>query len=252
MKIIKVKGIDFNITDDYKKYSRDELISLYWQSHPRFNFIKNCRKDSVFFDIGANEGELSFWKGWNKPDRNDIKMHGVDLKIGSYAKNYESFYALNLDKDIFPYPDNFFDVMFSTHVIEHLNNINFFIKNIFDKLKFGGRVYIESPAKISLNTPRRQDFIDVGFCLSTMNFYDDVTHIAPYDTIGLVDFFKKGGQFEIEESGSIKNDFLSELLISYGYENHDSEITTYGLWLKFNWSNYIIAKKYETNRILEF
>ncbi|MEI8327611.1 MAG: methyltransferase domain-containing protein [Candidatus Taylorbacteria bacterium] len=247
MKKIIVKGIDIDITDDWNKYSRDELVSLYWRSHPRFIFFKNCKKDSLFFDIGANEGELFYWKQWESPDRSDIKMYGMDMKIGTYSDKYEDFDAFNLEKDPFPYEDGFFDTMFSTHVIEHLKNVNFFVGNIYKKLKNGGTLYIESPAKASLSTPRRQDFIDAGFYCSTMNFHDDVTHINAYDTIDLVASLQIGGQFEILGSGVIADDYLSDLLISYGYEKSDSEITTYGLWLKFGWSNYVIAKKHETN-----
>lgn len=243
MKAINVGGIDFDITDDYKKYTRDALVSLYWRAHPRFNYIKNCKKDSVFFDIGANEGELSIWKRWESPERNDIQMHGVDLAVGEFSKNYKSFKAFNLDEEKFPYDDNFFDAMFLAHVIEHLRKPEFLIENIYKKLKNGGTIYVEAPAKITLTTPKRDEFINAGFRSSTMNFYDDKTHIMSYDSDDLINVFTKDRKFEIVQSGIIMNDFLSDLLISFGYENKDSEITTYGLWLKFGWSNYVIARK---------
>lgn len=243
MKIITVGGRDFTMTDDYKKYTRDDLISLYWRSHPRFNYIKNVKKDSTFFDIGAHEGELSVWKSWGSPERSDIKMHGVDLAVGTYSANYESFNAFDLDKEEFPYEDNFFDAMFSTHVVEHLKKTEFLIDNVYKKLKTGGTIYVEVPSKVTIETPKRQDFIDAGFNSSTMNFYDDHTHIAPYDAVDLGGLFEKNNRFKLLQSGIIMNDFLSDLLISYGYENGDAEITTYGLWLTLRWSHYIIAQK---------
>lgn len=243
MKTINVCGINLSITDDYKKYTRDILISLYWHAHPRFNYVKNCKKDSVFFDIGANNGGLSCWKNWEFPERKDIQMHGADLSVGKYSKKYKSFNTFNLDEDEFPYEDNFFDTMFLAHVIEHLKNPEFLADNVYKKLKTGGTIYVEAPAKATLNTPTMKDFDNAGFHSSTMNFYDDNTHIAPYDAVDLINIFEKNGRFKVLQSGTITNDFLADLLISYGYEKKDGEMTTYGLWLKFGWSNHIIAKK---------
>ena len=228
-----------------KPYSRDELIRMYWSGHPRFRFVKSSppppHKHSNLLDIGAGDGGLAFWKTWETPDRSDLKFYGVDLSIGEHAGLYERFDQLNLDHAALPYEDNFFDAVYSAHVLEHLRQPHAVVADICRVLKPGGVCYIEVPNHNTLTVPTMEEFKAQGFVTTTMNFYDDATHLTPYSCDELEALFAP--VIKVLEKGTIQNPYLSELLTAYGYQHQDQEITTYGLWLKALWSDYIWIKK---------
>jgi SAM-dependent methyltransferase len=68
-------------------------------------------------------------------------------------------------------PDNFFDVILMSHVIEHLPNGDDVLSGLIPKLKKKGVVYIEFPSTRSTKLPSMRD---------TLNFYDDPTHCRLY------------------------------------------------------------------------
>ena len=83
-----------------------------------------------------------------------------------------------------------------------------------------------------------------------MNFYDDKTHLQPFSYEELAAFFvkkkslfRRNSQFELVAKGTIRNEFLANQLVSYGFQNQDQELTTYGLWLLAEWSDYAILRK---------
>ncbi|RDY23267.1 class I SAM-dependent methyltransferase [Romboutsia maritimum] len=243
MREFKVKGLTFEVDMQTSAYDINKLIELYWKSHPRFNYFKNCKKNSEFLDIGCSDGGLIFWKDWIDPIRNDIKLHGVDIFEGLYTDRLQSFNICNLEQDKLPHCDNTFDSVYICHVLEHLKNPKKIVDEIYRVLKTKGTAYIEIPGENSLNLPTMSDFEEVGLKVSTMNFHDDKTHIKTYEVEELVNLFNEDKKFNIIQSGNIRDEYLADLLISSGFEAKNQEITTYGLWLKFRWSNYIILEK---------
>lgn len=233
-------------TDVTVTLSRDQLIEAYWASHPRYIFFKSVPENCRFLEIGASNGGLSFWKDWRIPLRNDIKMFGLDLTRGEFADRYERFDIANLNTDKLDFEDNSIDAIYSTHVFEHLENLAHVTSELGRVLTEGGIMYIETPNQNSVATLSRETFMRYGFKASTMNFYDDKTHIHPYNYTQLSNLFLNGQfdtKFELVASGTISNSFLAEQLISYGFANKDQEITTYGLWLLAEWSDYIVLRK---------
>lgn len=239
-----MSGQNFFDRKSYDKgYSRDQLIKMYWSGHPRFRFVKGCPENARFLDIGAGSGGLAFWKAWAVPKRADLKFYGIDLSVGEHADLYERFDGLNLDESAFPYEDNFFDAIYSTHVLEHLRRPQAVLKEMCRVLKPGGMCYIEVPNHNTVNVPSMNEFKEQGFVTTTMNFYDDKTHLTPYSNDELKELL--GSNVKVLESGTIQNPYLAEMLISYGYQRCDQEITTYGLWLKTLWSDYVLGIKSE-------
>ena len=110
-------------------FSKDQLINYYWRVHPRFEYFKNCQSGN-FLDVGASDGVLSFWKDWQEPNRNDIKMFGVDLSVGKYKDNYEDFVIVNLEKSDIPYENNSFSSVMISHVVEHINDTSNIVSNL--------------------------------------------------------------------------------------------------------------------------
>ena len=227
-------------------FEREELIELYWRSHPRFNFFKYMGSESAkLLDIGANQGALHFWRKWEIPNRQDLKLYGVDLQIGKYAEQYEEFKVCNLDENDFPFPDKSMDLIYSTHVIEHLKNPGKVASNIFRCLKKGGFCYIEVPNHNSLLVPSKKEFLDQGVQAGTTNFYDDPTHLHPYSSAEIWELFGENrGELRISAQGTIVNEWLAEACLNYAVEDkNDVEMMNYGVWLKSRWSDYIIIEK---------
>ena len=54
-----------------------------------------------------------------------------------------------------PIPDHFFDVIVMSHVVEHLPNGLEVIRGLTQKLKSGGRFYLEFPSLCALYVCRR-------------------------------------------------------------------------------------------------
>lgn len=52
---------------------------------------------------------------------------------------------MNLEKDNFPYEDNSVDKVFASHIMEHINNLNHLMKEIYRVCKDGAEVEIISP-----------------------------------------------------------------------------------------------------------
>ena len=71
---------------------------------------------------------------------------------------------IDFEKDEFPFKEQF-DVVFTKSVIEHLNKPDNFISEIYKVLKPGGRVVVM--------TPDWQSQMRI--------FYNDYTHVRPYD-----------------------------------------------------------------------
>jgi SAM-dependent methyltransferase len=249
--IVNDLKIDFDVDDSLiAEYinadSKHILLELYWRTHPRFSFIKNCGYKTSFLDIGVGSGLLPFWKDWLTPKRNDIEMYGVDLKQPQpdFLKNYKEFGCVNIDDEFLPFKDNFFNSIFMSHVFEHLKNPIFAVKEINRVLKHRGQVYIEIPSPLTIRLPQTKDFLCKGLNIVISNFYDDSTHVNTYETNEIANMFFENSRVNIiSNSGSIYNDYLQDILSIAGIENNDSELLTYGIWSKLRWANYIILEK---------
>lgn len=100
----------------------------------------------------------------------DIVDHTETPEVQKYAKK---FYKKDLeDADFKDIPNDFFDVISMSHVIEHISNGVEVIEALIPKLKKGGIIYIEFPGIKSTKLPRASK--------GTLNFYDDPGHIKLY------------------------------------------------------------------------
>lgn len=143
----------------------------------KFRFIPKGLKSNTFnlLDVGA--GSHSATK--TKKQYPLCNYYGIDI-----TKSYENdeadfnamsgFYQMDLTQLNFSeIPDNFFDVIVMSHIIEHLHNGDQVIAGLMPKLKQNGYVYIEYPCKASTKLPSMK---------RTLNFYDDPTHVRIYST----------------------------------------------------------------------
>lgn len=93
-----------------------------------------------------------------------MEASGVD--ISGYCKEA---CVVNFNEDRLPFPDNYFDAVFSKSVIEHINNTEHYIDEMKRVLKKGGILLIMVP----------------DWETQYLIFYQDPTHIHPYTTKSL-------------------------------------------------------------------
>lgn len=149
-------------------------LNFYFQKPFRYDVLdKWLRIKGVFIlDIGCGNHSSSKTKRYYP----FCYYFGLDAnkKYNNNEKDFavmEDFYEIDLNRNIEKtkeIPDNFFDVLILSHVIEHLNNGELVLKSLFPKLKKGGVIYIETPS------PQTMHFCD------GLNFYKDPTHIKVY------------------------------------------------------------------------
>jgi len=141
----------------------------------KFRFLPHSLKSQKFALLDVGAGSHSATK--TKAVYPLCEYHGIDI-----SKNYENdeadfkamsgFYEMDLTALNFSsIPDNYFDVIIMSHIIEHLHNGDKVIEGLLKKLKVGGNIYIEYPGQASTKLPSMK---------RTLNFYDDPTHVRIY------------------------------------------------------------------------
>ena len=225
-----------------KSFDRDYLITLWWALHPRFKFIKTLIPNAKLLDVGAGPGGLIYWKQYIY-DRSDIKFFAVDLHKGELFEMYDDYQICDLEKEELKWPDNFFDAAFLSHVIEHLSDPSNLLANLNRKLKRDfALIYVEFPSYHSTIIPSfdflKNDKLNDSM-RTTINFYDDGTHVTLYTTDSLKALFGKYHFYAIEE-GYIINPYCEDTFLRLGIEFSDRELFTYGLWSKTIFAQYII------------
>ncbi len=162
----------------------------------KFRFIYSNFKNKSFnlLDVGA--GSHSATK--TKAIFANCNYYGIDI-----TKEYENddadfkamtgFYEMDLTQLNFSaIPDNHFDVIVMSHIIEHLTNGDKVIEGLSSKLKNGGYIYIEYPGLQSTKLPSMK---------RTLNFYDDKTHVRIYSVKEVEGILQQKG-FDILQSGT--------------------------------------------------
>ena len=158
----------------------DYLEVIYdYQSHPKTAYTHQLTK-YLFEKFGIQRGHTLLEPGCGRGDflsgfqSLGLSCWGLDLseKAGNALENVE-VRQCNLEKDNFPYHDNFFDVIYHKSLLEHLRDPENFMKESYRVLKPGGLFlslvhYWQSNYKI---------------------YFDDYTHRTPFTEISLQDIY---------------------------------------------------------------
>lgn len=88
-----------------------------------------------------------------------MEAYGTD--VSDYCRKAET---VDLNKDRLPFPDNYFDMVFSKSVIEHIENTEHYMYEMKRVLKKGGLLILMAP----------------DWETQYKIFYQDPTHIHPY------------------------------------------------------------------------
>lgn len=127
------------------------------QSHPKPGFmVQNNRQAKAFkilkiiedagkvrnsslklLDIGTGNGEIAFYLS----QFFDV----VSVDVEDQRSQLSNFSFMLIDEDILPFDDNYFDIVISNHVIEHVDNADLHLSEIHRVLKYDGLVYLATP-----------------------------------------------------------------------------------------------------------
>jgi len=222
--------------------TRDQLIDLYWASHPRFLFFKSAPPGARLLDLGAGSGGLSIWREHGAPRRSDLRMFAVDRQRGQYFADYEESCVADLDREPIGFEGTSFEAVLASHVLEHLKDPRAVLAQLADRLVPGGRAYIEVPSPASKDLPRREEFVARGWPMTISNFFDDGTHLDTFSLDQLVSM-GAGAGLEAVAAGAIEQPFLADSLVRFGLDRGDAEAMLYGFWAKTRWAHYVILER---------
>lgn len=109
-----------------------------------YNQIRsNINKETILLNLGAGptaREKVYVFKGEVK------KVYGADIDE-EVLRNTDLDEARIIKNDILPFDDNFFDHIISDYVLEHVEQPEMFIKEVFRILKPGGSYFFRTPNK---------------------------------------------------------------------------------------------------------
>lgn len=121
----------------------------------RFNYFKEIVGDKVFkagarilisgFSAGS-EMLVAKLYGFDEVHGVEVDPFLVEIAQSRFRKLSKSFPIYN-DGNALPYADNFFDAVFSGHIIEHTRDPEFYLEESLRVLTKGGCLYLEFPTR---------------------------------------------------------------------------------------------------------
>ncbi len=166
-----------NNKNDYLKviYNKNlRPITNYPDKLVSFLINKNKIKvDEKILDLGCGRGD--FLNSFSKKNRLSF---GVDAS-SEYQRYFPEINVkiCDLENELLPFEDEYFDVVFSKSVIEHFYYPEKIFKEVFRVLKPGGKVITLTP----------------DWTYNYKIFYEDYTHRTPFTRDSLKDFFLING-----------------------------------------------------------
>jgi SAM-dependent methyltransferase len=133
--------------------------------------IDRIPENGRVIDVGC--GDFSFFSGVDIRSR-ALEFSGCDIQQPTALPSYVNFAKVDLSEANLPYPDDWFDFVVLSHVLEHLRNPVEVFGELLRILKPGGILYFESPSERSVWPP---PWAPAHWNL-ILSFYDDPTHVG--------------------------------------------------------------------------
>ncbi|WP_456325910.1 class I SAM-dependent methyltransferase [Desulfonauticus submarinus] len=111
------------------------------------DYLKKDIKKLTILDIGCGSGKIAAFFAKN----NEVFCVDIVDQLDKNVRKNVTF--TKVKSELLPFPDDFFDIIISNHVIEHLKNQELHIKEIRRCLKNGGICYFATPNKNFLVEP---------------------------------------------------------------------------------------------------
>lgn len=138
--------------------------------------ITGVPKEGRVLDVGCCG--FGLYRRTRALNRSDIINHGVDYSPPPTMPADFHFDAADLNASKLPHPDDGFDLIVASHIMEHLRDGVSFVQDCIRVLKPGGHLFVVTPSERSLK-PGGFPFAYEKM-LST-SFFDDPTHTGrPY------------------------------------------------------------------------
>lgn len=193
-------------------------------------------------DVGCGNDSCKLTKTWLPISQ----YHGVDKEFwhgnAEDYKDMDKVFYFDLENELdksSEIPDNFYDVIILSHIIEHVKNGYEVIEALIPKLKVEGIMYIEAPHPRTLGYPPAEGFF---------NFHDEPTHRMIYDPYNVSRVLLKH-DFQIIRAKT-RRDWLRlvffspiALLINLYYLPVKRKLFVTGLWDLFGVAFFVVAKK---------
>ena len=184
----------------------------------------SLKKSDKFLELGAGRGE--FLKEFIDLG---VKGYGIDLsKDCQKLCPTAEIKTVNLEKEKFPYPDNYFDCIYSKSFVEHLYYPENIITEIYRTLKPGGKVITLTPC----------------WKYNYKMFYNDFSHRTPFNVKTLKYLYAYAGlkksKVELFKQLPIlwKKNFFSNWLLHFLSEATRYLLPTnfrqYSKWIRFS------------------
>ncbi len=106
------------------------------------SFLGQAMRGYRVLDIGCGNGDISAYFARNN------EQYGVDVSDKRRDKN-RTFEFCIVNSEVLPFADDFFDVVISHHVIEHVDDQKLHLREIHRVLKSDGSAYLATPNRTS-------------------------------------------------------------------------------------------------------
>ena len=146
---------------------------------------------------------------------NANKYANVICDVQNLSKHYQNKRFIQLTEKKLPFSDMEFDFVISSHVMEHVKELKFFISEL-ERISTNG--YIELPTKLEDNLvfENKNDHIwqmDFNDIENKLTINKRIQYIEPVLTVSTIkkfdEFFRKSLVLELEWSKSIEHEFIS-------------------------------------------
>ena len=130
------------------------------------------KKSQIFLEPGFGRGEFL-----NEFNKLGLKCHGIDFSqhAGSMLdKKVDVIKGFDLENDKWPYPDNFFDIIYNKSLLEHLSKPDKFLNEARRVLKPNGKILC----------------LVTDWELNYKTYFDDFTHRTPFTKVSLNDIYE--------------------------------------------------------------
>jgi SAM-dependent methyltransferase len=211
--------------------------------HPRARFARILPSSAAVLDVGC--WQYSFARLCEEAGLGGLRHFGIDVELPAGVPTPEGyvFNQVDIDASPFPFPDQTFDAVVASHVIEHLRNPLLLLDEAFRVLKPQGLLYLECPSDRSLRLPSMPFKFEE---MRSLNFYDDPTHVGrPHTPQSLHRLFRMYGA-EVLESRYVVFDHVrwrSPWLILKALLRRDAAMLEDVVWKSVGFAVFGIGRK---------
>jgi len=158
LKEMNEQGYSSDYIDDFHRFIIPYLLSK-----------NNINKNDSICEVGIAEGHCLI-SAHKAGFRNLKAIDYIDINFQRFERNYNiTCNIVDLIKDNFPFDDESINAYIYFHTIEHLPDSMHALSEIYRTLKKGGVCLIATP-----DWEKQKN-----------SFYDDPTHVKPYNKIGM-------------------------------------------------------------------